>query len=365
MNEALNEFHEKITVLHKDVIEFIKHIEGIEIPSVLRKSITNFNEHIKIYNNLENFNDEEDVALKAKNVAVFAMTIGQAIPRFPEADETTIKSGKKILDFARDLRQQIENTPLNYKTINSDGFVMENINNTKTLDAKNELQLIIYEINNHEQRIKKSLHEYDIRQMNFESNLDKLENEVTSVLEKTSKLYDISVEQFDEKKQQIDSILGHVSGRAIAGDFESSASNEKKMANWLRYGSLFCMFLIICVVSYSFYETTQENFAWDRSVFRIALAFFLSVPAAYLARESAKHREQEYNHLQTSLDLKTITPYISSLPEEEQHKLKISIANRLFAARDFSKFGNDSYPINAQEIIMEIIKKLDTNKQSS
>lgn len=88
----------------------------------------------------------------------------------------------------------------------------------------------------------------------------------------------------------------------------------------------------------------------------------LSIPAAYLARESAKHREKQYAHQQTSLDLKAIAPYIASLPQEEQHKIKIEIAGRIFAAKDFNKVDTDSYPININEIIMEIIKKLDIKK---
>ena len=123
------------------------------------------------------------------------------------------------------------------------------------------------------------------------------------------------------------------------------------------------MVLIVIVIGYTFWETTTEAFKWENAVFRIVLAFLLSVPSAYLARESTKHREQQYNHLQTSLDLKAINPYIASLPEEQQHKIKADIADRIFASRDFSSVGKDPYPINMNEMIMELIKKLDTNQE--
>lgn len=123
------------------------------------------------------------------------------------------------------------------------------------------------------------------------------------------------------------------------------------------------MALIVLVVGYSFWETTNSDFNWQNSIFRIVLAFMLSAPAAYLARESAKHREQQYAHQQTSLDLKAIEPYIASLPEDEQHKIKIEIAGRLFGAKDLSKVSVDPYPANTHEIAMEIIKKLDLNKR--
>ncbi|MFX4093044.1 hypothetical protein ACJBY1_10490, partial [Streptococcus suis] len=56
--------------------------------------------------------------------------------------------------------------------------------------------------------------------------------------------------------------------------------------------------------------------------------------------------------------------YIASLPIDEQHKIKIEVASRLFAARDYSKVGTDPYPVNVHEIVMELIKKLELNKQS-
>lgn len=360
MNELFNEFHEGIVEIQKSVDELIQHLKGHKIPKSLRDGLTSFNEKIDIYNSIDDYSDEELVAKKAQAVTVYGMVIGQAIPNFPEADEKTKSLGDRILGVATNLRNRIETTPLNYQEFeNGTSLITQKTNKLDSATTKNELKKIIEQLNTHEDKIKKAFNEFEVRLQMFGSNTNDLESSVNQKLNSIEQLHNDTLEQLESKKQQIDEILGHVSGRAIAGDFEKSASSEKRMADWLRYESLGCMFLIVCVVSYSFYETTQENFSWDKSLFRIALAFFLSVPAAYLARESAKHREQEYTHLQTSLDLKAITPYISSLPEEEQHKLKISIANRLFAARDFSRFSSDSYPINTQDIIMEIIKKLE------
>lgn len=145
----------------------------------------------------------------------------------------------------------------------------------------------------------------------------------------------------------------------IAGDYEGSAASEKEAADYLRRGALACMLLIVAILGWALYETTGAVFEWDRFLSKISLVFLLGVPAAYLARESAKHREQQYQHLQTSLDMKAISPFLASMPDEEQHKLKAIIATRIFGGRDFSKVGNDPYPINTHEILMKIIDKVD------
>lgn len=188
-----------------------------------------------------------------------------------------------------------------------------------------------------------------------------IENE----LKKSTALYENSLTIIQSKEDQINDILGHASGRAIAGDYETSAQEERSVANLLRYASLACMLLIIGIVGYSFWETTTSEFQWQNATFRIILAIMLSIPAAYLARESTKHREQQYNHLQTSLDLKAITPYIASLPEDVQHNIKFEVARNLFSSREHAKANLDSYPINTHEIVLEILKKLESSNAES
>ncbi|GAF52690.1 hypothetical protein [Psychrobacter sp. JCM 18900] len=148
----------------------------------------------------------------------------------------------------------------------------------------------------------------------------------------------------------------------IVTEYADSADQEKIAADWLRWGSLFCMAIIILIAGYSFWESIHQSFDLSNSLLRLALVFLLSVPAAYLARESTKHRQQQYTHLQTSLDLKAINPYIASLPEEEQHKIKSEIAQRIFAPKDFQSISNESYPINSQEVIMALIAKFGNDK---
>lgn len=178
-------------------------------------------------------------------------------------------------------------------------------------------------------------------------------------IEKITAAYAAAVIDIDQKTEHINRVTGQAAARMIAGDYEGSAASEKEAADYLRLGALACMLLIVAILGWALYETTGAVFEWDRFLSKISLVFLLGVPAAYLARESAKHREQQYQHLQTSLDMKAISPFLASMPDVEQHKLKAIIAKRIFGGRDFSKVGNDPYPINTHEILMRIIDKVD------
>lgn len=207
-----------------------------------------------------------------------------------------------------------------------------------------------------ELQIKKLLEESQAKAAMLAQNITSLEVRTQEEIKKILANYERSAAEIELKSGEINRILGKLSGRAIAGDYEKSAAGEQRIADYLRWGSLFFMAVIAFALIYTFFETTNTEFDWQKSIFRISLTFLLSVPAAYLARESAKHREQQYSHLQTSLDLKAIPPFLATLTEEEQNLFKLEVARRIFGARE-TKAAIDSYPINTQEIIMALIKK--------
>ncbi|MFP1678235.1 hypothetical protein ACLD02_06020 [Alloalcanivorax sp. C16-2] len=364
MESTLIEFDEKAADL-KDYVDKLKgYIGNIPISKNLRDGFKSFYQHLDAYSAATKRGDIEKIASSASAVAIYGQVIGQGIAQFKDADSQMKNIGSDLLRKSNEYRDLTENSPLEYKPMEPIDSKEADLSLANYQSIKNNFKQISNDHIAHDQRIKKLLNESESNAVKLSGQIEKLEREVKSEIEKITSFYKEAKDEIDSKKQQIDDVLGHVSGRAIAGDFETSSADEKKMADWLRCASLGCMAVIVAVVCYSFWETTTEDFQWQSSVFRMVLAVMLSVPAAYLARESAKHREQQYNHLQTSLDLKAISPYIASLPIDEQHKIKIQIANRLFAAGDYSKVGADPYPINVHEIVMEIIKKLELNKHS-
>ena len=210
----------------------------------------------------------------------------------------------------------------------------------------------------------------DIMVQKFQSKINEVEIATDNNLEALrikanviEELYETTLAELEEKKEQMDEVLGQTANRVMAQDYDHSAADEKKAANWLRVGSLSCMAIIIYIVCYSFYDSTHSGFDWESSIFRTVLVFILSIPAAYLSRESTKHREQQYNYHHTALDLKAITPYIASLPEADQNRIKISIAERIFASRQTNVAQQDSFPLNTQELMMELIKKVNISSK--
>lgn len=174
---------------------------------------------------------------------------------------------------------------------------------------------------------------------------------------------DKTIENIREKEEEVNTLVGIVSGTSIAGSYSESAAAELSLANSMRNGSVFLMLAISMLVGYSLLETSSPHFDWQTSIFRLIFSVALSVPAAYLSRESAKHRIKQYEFQKISLDLQSISPYLASLPIDEQHKLKSDMAGRIFTPVAVTS-QQESYPIDIQSLLHKIIDKIPQNKES-
>lgn len=203
-----------------------------------------------------------------------------------------------------------------------------------------------------------TLDKLESRLNNISNQLPPLEENVKEELGKVTALYTTGQTSIQQKEDQLNEMMGRAAFNAIAGDHKDTAATEKTTANAMRTGSLVCMCLAVLIAASSIVYNLFFTFDPLKSAFTLAVGILLSVPAAYLAKESSKHRAQQYNYHQTALDLKALSPYISTLPETEQHKIKIEIANKIFGQKDFTNIGDSSYPLDTQAIIMALVSKV-------
>jgi hypothetical protein len=169
------------------------------------------------------------------------------------------------------------------------------------------------------------------------------------------KFYDATKPDIDHKLKELDQLLQLSGKKVLNGNYHEQARAEKNAANWLRFGALVTMLAVIAIIGYSFYEATKIDFNMEHALLRLVFSLILSVPAAYMARESSKHRQHQYTLQQTALDIGAIDPYIATLPPEVQNKIKEETATKLFSPKTFEHIGKESYPINIQELITKLV----------
>jgi len=167
--------------------------------------------------------------------------------------------------------------------------------------------------------------------------------------------YENTKESFKVRLTDLDAVLRTTSKRLLSDNYDDQASMEENSANTLRKLALAIMLAMILIVGFSFFESTRDSLSLTDALLRFGFIMVLSIPAAYLARESAKHRQRQYSLKQTALDVGAIDPYIASLPNDIQNKIKHETASKLFAPKNFDHSQKGTYPINTQEILMKLI----------
>ncbi|WP_435949417.1 hypothetical protein [Psychrobacter sp. DM8] len=361
MEDLLVEFEKRISKLLSLFNDARDGIGSIPVSKDVRDYIDRFVESYEAYKTVLNGNNAEEIAESANRVCIYGEAFGRNLKKIDVDDKTKVLANK-LESSSSELREIIKSSPILTAPLTDKHRLALSDDMQNYQSFRKQLKQVIQNQKIYDERIKKTLDDSEKRAILLEEKLKTLEYDYTKELKIVSDLYESELVKIEEKNAQINKLLGDAAGRVIVSEYAVSAEQEKVAAEWLRVGSIFCMAVIIGIAGYSFWESIHQSFDLSNSLLRLALVFLLSVPAAYLARESTKHRQQQYTHLQTSLDLKAINPYIASLPEEEQHKIKSEIAQRIFAPKDFQSISNESYPINSQEVIMALISKFGNDK---
>lgn len=300
-------------------------------------------ESIKIYTELDAIdkyiNDADQFYEDTRKASVLARQVADYLSR--DTDEEVQSLALKISNTAYTLLdlKKIPDEPKSY--------LLAMINDQKILSD----------------RLRKAIGEAEARTTQLEIKIDDIQAKADEEINKITQTYSETVHELNQKKKEIQKLVGFVAGTAIEDGYQKSARRERIAAEILRILSIVCMLLVIGTLVYtSSLMATDPTTHWSNLAIKVVIAILISVPAAYLARESSKHREQEHQHLRYALDLKAISPFLDKLPEFEQHKIKKELASKLFGARPITDSNESSYPVNLHEVIMALIKKLEIKK---
>lgn len=120
-----------------------------------------------------------------------------------------------------------ENEPGTYGPLNEVSTFWTSPPRTSPKNHLKRLEQVMLEQDKHAERIKNGLAENERRLSTLAESVGNLEQQAQDVLSKLDETYRQTIDALEDKKQQVDTILGHVSGRAIAGDYEKRVASEK------------------------------------------------------------------------------------------------------------------------------------------
>lgn len=280
-------------------------------------------------------------------------------------------------DYAK-LLSSLE-TILNYKISDKKNIEKENINLKNKLNEKDsELEKLVLNYNIEIKRLHDDLSqlkkrvESEIQSAKSRHNtiisdekklINKRKNDFYSEIdEKTKKISEIiknKKDKLEEDLRKFDNLIGLISGEVIAKEHSQYADEEKKETDKYRNISIAILFIAFFIAIIFLFQSSTKELEIGNIILRIGALITMGIPVAYMARESQKHRNQQYQYRKTDLDLKSISPYIISLEKEKQENLKVEIAHKIFGQPAIQ--DKDSYPIDVQDLITEAIRSTKNN----
>ena len=173
------------------------------------------------------------------------------------------------------------------------------------------------------------------------SQIEDAENRFQEKTEKQTKTYSEQLESqktdaksildtLEEKKTEASNLLQIIGNIGITGNYQNIANLEKTAADKWRNIALGLMISMVAVIGFTIFISATNGFDWKLALFRIGAALALAIPAAYAAKESAKHRLLENHNRRSELELASLDPYLEKLPEDTRNKVKEELTKKFF-----------------------------------
>jgi endonuclease III len=151
-----------------------------------------------------------------------------------------------------------------------------------------------------------------------------------------------TIESLGETRSKVAKIYGTIGNEALTGDYKRTANENERAANQLRRAAIFALGGMALLVGAVAFTVGQGEIGWDVAVFRLTAALALVAAAAYLARESGRHRAFAERMRRLELELASIDSFIVHLPDDQRSLLKAELARKYFA--------NHSEPAMSEEM---------------
>lgn len=201
----------------------------------------------------------------------------------------------------------------------------------------------------------------------FDPEKEKVQKTVTDYYSKLKENLDNKLEEAALKHKEILELHGIFAGNSMAAGYLLDGANEGKAANWWRWMSIIFIVATIAWLGFTFYLSHSGNSGsldmWEKLARTASLTGVLIFGAAYAARQSKSHRDQERKARWFGLEIKGLDPYIASLDEKQQQDLKEKLAERIFGQQQSPMADNSNAHVDNDmlktilDALMKAVKK--------
>lgn len=236
--------------------------------------------------------------------------------------------------------------------------------------AKRELEtnpvyrLIIKELNSSNRSAK---NEY----AKLQNSIEKMHSEITSAVADAKKETEQAeaeakeiLETLKVSAEQAKVTVGLIGATAVSSAHRDRAEEERTIASRLRIGVLVSLGFSAGILL-SIFDCLPPVVDWQDLLLRYGAVIFFTIPAAYMAKESIRHREMQRKYESFHINFATVNNFFSDMEKEARNQLQTELAKHLLISKEsLSDNSNDIGLYENQQKIIELLTKLIDKKIS-
>lgn len=169
----------------------------------------------------------------------------------------------------------------------------------------------------------------------------KLDDQLSGLVEKA----DAYIDQLEERKAEVEKVVGAIGADALSGGFNKTAGAEGKVADrWRGIGVL--LFLLAIGAAALLFGPLHEATELARIGAKAVIVIPLIGLGTYAFKESGRHRRVQWRNRRLALELASIDPYLALFEDSERNAVKKDLVERWFAQQNApfkEDFDDDAY----------------------
>lgn len=376
--KALETDHQDELRRLKKVVENLREIvAGLDAEFVPQAWLDQINQHLRNPNFFQQVQNNAATpqlgALQSANnhITQYAPQIYHlaAMSRLPESQEVirhsedAFKSLSSSMDeFLRDTRKKLEETDAQNTELKNKSNELSH--RLESLSTDTEARLSEWQSDFTEKQTARA-EEYSGAQIEREAKFEELLSDwrtkvdsqheaigkaqidkLTALLKSFKQQGEATLEDVREKHQAVLEIHKLVGRDSVAGGYQSSAGEEKKEADLWRWISMGALAAAVIWLGFRYWMGFEQNengaLNWANITTAASLTAILLVTAGYASRQSKLHRDNEKQMRSFALETKALDPFMASLEESDQRRIKAELIGRMFGQQHNQVSGGAS-----------------------
>ncbi|MFD4673728.1 hypothetical protein ACFWNN_28685 [Lentzea sp. NPDC058450] len=147
-----------------------------------------------------------------------------------------------------------------------------------------------------------------------------------SIVSDAKKARDEVVSVLEDARQA----AGEAADAVLSVHFSKFAAGEQRRAEWLRGGAIGCLMVLVLAAAIILPQAVKSDSTVASVLARLTFSIPLAVLAAYLGKESSKHRELARWARQLEVRLLTFDAFVAPLSEDQRREQRVAFGDQIF-----------------------------------